>query len=110
MDVIPVLDLKGGTVVRARMGRRDEYRPIETPLATTSDPVDVARGLLSVHPFPTVYVADLDAIERRGDNRAALACIKATFPDVTLWVDNGVADRKSAEEWLAGGLRHLLPG
>jgi HisA/HisF family protein len=110
MDVIPVLDLKGGSVVRARMGRRDEYRPIETPLSPTSDPVDVARGLLSIYPFPIVYVADLDAIERRGDNRAALARVKAAFPDVTLWVDNGVADRAAAEDWLAGGLGHLVLG
>ena len=110
MDVIPVLDLKGGTVVRARMGRRDQYRPIETPLAPTSDPVDVARGLLSIHPFSIVYVADLDAIERRGDNRAALARLNAAFPDTTLWVDNGVADLPAAEDWLAGGLGHLVLG
>ena len=110
MDVIPVLDLKGGTVVRARMGRRDQYRPIETPLSPTSDPVDVARGLLSVHPFRIVYVADLDAIERSGDNRAALARLKAAFPDVTLWVDNGLADCDGADEWLADGLGHLVLG
>jgi phosphoribosylformimino-5-aminoimidazole carboxamide ribotide isomerase len=65
VEIIPVVDLKGGVVVRARMGRREEYRPIETPLAPTSDPVDVARGLLSVHPFATLYVADLDAIAGR---------------------------------------------
>src|SRR4029453_4474178 len=51
VEIIPVVDLKGGAVVRARMGRRAEYRPIETPLAATSDPVNVARGLLSVHAF-----------------------------------------------------------
>jgi phosphoribosylformimino-5-aminoimidazole carboxamide ribotide isomerase len=110
MDVIPVLDLKGGTVVRARMGRRDEYRPIETPLSPTSDPVDVARGLMSIHPFPILYVADLDAIERRGDNRAAIGRLTAAFPDVTLWVDNGIADGSEAADWLAGGLGHLVLG
>ena len=50
MEIIPVIDLKGGAVVRARMGRRDQYRPIETPLSPTSDPVDVARGLLVAPP------------------------------------------------------------
>ena len=110
MDVIPVIDLKGGTVVRARMGRRDQYRPIETPLAPSSDPVAVARGLLSIHPFPVVYVADLDAIAGRRDNRAALGRLKATFPHVTLWVDNGLADRSAAEDWLAQGLGDLVIG
>jgi uncharacterized protein related to proFAR isomerase len=36
MEIIPVIDLKGGLVVRARMGQRDRYRPIETPLSPTS--------------------------------------------------------------------------
>jgi phosphoribosylformimino-5-aminoimidazole carboxamide ribotide isomerase len=62
MEIIPVIDVMGGVVVRARMGQRDRYRPIATPLSATSDPVDVARGLLAVHAFKTLYVADLDAI------------------------------------------------
>ena len=33
MEIIPVLDLKGGVVVRARMGERHLYAPIVTPLA-----------------------------------------------------------------------------
>ena len=110
MRVIPVIDLKGGTVVRARLGRRDEYRPIETRLSATSDPVDVARGLVSVHPFEVLYVADLDAIERRGDNRRELARLKAAFPALTLWVDNGISTPEAADAWLASRLGHLVLG
>jgi HisA/HisF family protein len=101
MQIIPVLDLKDGTVVRAQMGQRDRYRPIETPLAPGSDPVDVARGLLSVHPFQTVYIADLDAIEGRGNNNAAIESIRQALPQTSLWVDNGIADPASASAWLA---------
>jgi phosphoribosylformimino-5-aminoimidazole carboxamide ribotide isomerase len=110
MEIIPVLDLKGGMVVRARMGRRDQYRPIETPLSPTSDPVDVACGLLSIHPFKTLYIADLDAIEGTGDHRVVLMRLKAAFPQVTLWVDNGIADRGDAAVWLDAGLGHLVLG
>jgi phosphoribosylformimino-5-aminoimidazole carboxamide ribotide isomerase len=110
MEIIPVIDVRNGTVVRARMGKRDEYRPISTPLSPTSEPVDVARGLLSIYPFATLYVADLDAIEGRGDNGAALARLKAAFPDLTLWVDNGIARLAEAERWLAAGLGHLVLG
>jgi phosphoribosylformimino-5-aminoimidazole carboxamide ribotide isomerase len=110
MEIIPVIDLKGGTVVHARVGRRDDYRPISTPLSATSLPVDVARGLLSIHPFTTVYVADLDAIERRGDNRAALDRLKAAFPNLTLWADNGIARLDEAEAWLDAGVAHLVLG
>lgn len=110
MEIIPVIDLRDGTVVHARMGRRDQYRPIQTPLAGSSDPVDVTRGLLSVHPFQTLYVADLDAIEGRGDNRAVLIRLKLAFPQLTLWVDNGIGDRSEAESWLEAGVGHLVIG
>ena len=110
MHIIPVIDLQGGVVVRARMGQRDQYRPIETPLAPTSAPLDVARGLLSIHPFTTLYVADLDAITGKDDNDATLARLRAAFPQVTLWVDNGIADAGRAAAWLAAGLGHLVIG
>lgn len=110
MEVIPVVDLKGGVVVRARMGQRDQYRPIETPLSPTSDAVDVMRGLLSVHPFATLYVADLDAIEGRGDNRMALTRLRAEFPQLALWVDSGISDRRGAEDWLDAGWGQLVLG
>src|SRR5262249_29491212 len=104
MHVVPVLDLMGGAVVRARMGARDAYRPIEPPLSPTSDPVDVAQGLLSVYPFSTLYVADLDAILRRGDNFAALRRIRAAAPALRLWIDNGAADEAGLEAILGPGL------
>ena len=103
MQVIPVIDLMAGQVVRARMGERDAYRPIATPLAATPDPVDVAAGLLRLAPFPTLYVADLDAIRGIGDNFAALAQLCAAFPGLALWIDNGAADAKALEATRAYG-------
>ena len=97
MQVIPVIDLIAGQVVRAKMGDRDAYRPIVTPLAATPDPVYVVAGLLRLAPFPTLYVADLDAIRGVGDNFAALARLRAAFPDLSLWIDNGAADAKAVE-------------
>jgi len=84
--------------------------PIVTPLAATSDPLDVARGLLSVHPFATIYVADLDAIEGRGDNGAALRRVRLGCPGVSLWVDNGIADADAAAHWLDAGIGSLVLG
>jgi phosphoribosylformimino-5-aminoimidazole carboxamide ribotide isomerase len=110
MQIIPVLDLKNGTVVRAQLGERDRYRPIATPLAPSSDPLDVARGLLSVYPFQTLYIADLDAIEGRGNNEDALARLRQTFPHVSLWVDNGIADPADASAWLASTNHCLVLG
>jgi phosphoribosylformimino-5-aminoimidazole carboxamide ribotide isomerase len=110
MNVIPVLDLRGGVVVRAQMGQRDRYRPIVTPLAPTSDPVDVMRGLLTVHAFTTFYMADLDAIEGTGDNAKVLHRLRAEFPTLAFWIDNGVADVAAAQRWLDADLGHLVVG
>lgn len=110
MEVIPVIDLKGGVVVHARMGRRDDYKPIETPLAAGSDPVDVARGLMKLFPFRTLYVADLDAITGTGDNRAALRRLRDAWPRLDLWVDSGIADAAAMAEWRAGGIGTMVIG
>ncbi len=104
MRVIPVIDLMGGEVVRARMGDRASYRPIESPLSPTSDAVDVVRGLLAVHPFQTLYVADLDAIQRHGDNFPALRRIRAEFPALSMWIDHGAADLDALDDLIRAGL------
>ncbi|TIM60983.1 MAG: nickel transporter [Mesorhizobium sp.] len=105
MRIIPVLDLKGGEVVRAQQGKRDRYRPIVTPLSQTSDVVAVTEGLRRLYPFPTFYIADLDAIEGGTPNSGALARLKAMAEPPELWVDAGVTDEKTlsaalAESWL----------
>jgi phosphoribosylformimino-5-aminoimidazole carboxamide ribotide isomerase len=108
MEIIPVIDLREGLVVRARMGQRDQYRPIETPLSPTSRPADVVQGLMSVFPFRSLYVADLDAIERTGNNDAVLGRLSAAFPALAFWVDNGLAEAGAARARLDQG--HLVLG
>jgi phosphoribosylformimino-5-aminoimidazole carboxamide ribotide isomerase len=110
MEIIPVVDLKGGTVVHARMGERERYQPLQSRLAPSSDPIDVVHGLLSIYPFASLYVADLDAIAGAGDNGVALQRLKQAFPDIALWLDSGVADLARAEDWLRRGLGHLVLG
>lgn len=110
MEIIPVIDIKRAQVVRARLGQRKDYLPIETMLSSTSDPVDVARGFFSLHPFRTLYVADLDAIEGEGGNRESITRLKAAFPNLELWVDNGIRDVDAAQRWLAARLGRLVIG
>ena len=110
MHAIPVIDLMGGMVVRARMGDRASYRPIETPLSATSDAVDVVRGLCTVYPFSTLYVADLDAIQSKGDNLPTLRRIRASFAGLRIWLDNGAADPAALEAVVRGGLGEAIIG
>ncbi len=43
LQIIPVIDLQHGMVVRAAGGRRHEYRPLVSKLADDAQPVTVAR-------------------------------------------------------------------
>ncbi len=104
MQAIPVIDLMGGEVVRARMGDRASYRPIVSPLSPSSDAVAVVNGLLAVYPFPMLYVADLDAILRIGDNLPALRRIRAKFPGLQFWIDNGAGDAAALEALIGADL------
>lgn len=98
LDLVPVLDLMGGQVVRASGGERSSYRPWQSPLAGSCDPVAVARALRELHPFPALYVADLDAILGRGDNRRLLTRLAAEVAELPLWIDQGLSDSRALRE------------
>lgn len=106
MHVIPVIDIRNGEVVRAVAGERANYRPIVTPLARTSAPSDVVAGFLNIYHFNTIYVADLDAIEGRGDNRAAIAALANAFPRTRLMIDAGARFR----DWRGAGRVDVVLG
>ncbi len=110
MEVIPVIDLRGGEVVHAQRGERDFYRPVRSQLCRGSAPVDVVAGLLTVYPFATLYIADLDAIQARGNSIASIREIRQKFPELRLWVDNGLADPAACRDWLAQDLSELVLG
>jgi phosphoribosylformimino-5-aminoimidazole carboxamide ribotide isomerase len=96
-EIIPVIDLMGGVVVHARAGERHRYRPLASSrLCDSPEPPAVVAGLLTLHAFRRLYIADLDAIAKRGDHRRAIAELASAFPGLELWVDAGVADAPDA--------------
>ena len=99
-NLIPVIDLKGGMVVHAREGRREEYRPVRSRLGPSAEPSKIVKALLELHPFRTLYVADLDAIQRRGDNLESIRSIHQHNPGLEIWADAGIADETALEHWL----------
>jgi phosphoribosylformimino-5-aminoimidazole carboxamide ribotide isomerase len=109
-NLIPVIDLKGGMVVHAHEGRRDEYRPVRSKLAAGAEPKTIAHALLELHPFNTLYIADLDAIQGRGNNREGIRAIRRQCPDLELWVDSGIANDAALTRWLAADLGHPVIG
>jgi HisA/HisF family protein len=107
MDMIPVIDVRFGQAVAAVRGRRADYRPLATPLAAGSDPIDIARGYAALFTFPALYVADLDGIEGRGRDKGLTAQLAAAVPRVRLWVDDGASAREAAQRLAEAG--HVTP-
>ena len=98
LSIVPVLDLRDGVVVHARQGDRARYRPIRSLLAPGSEPAGILDGLLRLAPFTHCYIADLDAIERRGSHRALVAELVERYPGMELWIDSGIATAAAAAE------------
>src|SRR5262245_5744850 len=101
--ITPALDLKGGAVVHARGGAREEYRPIETALGTADDPIGLARALLAVTGSAVLYIADLDAIEGAGNHFDICRDLARALPRSELWIDAGFSNVTDCAFWLPLG-------
>lgn len=94
MQILPVIDLKEGVVVRGVAGERDNYRPIASTLCSDAQGASVARGLIDRFGFRSAYVADLDAIGgAEPDWRAYQALLGC---GLELWVDAGAGSSARA--------------
>ena len=100
MRFIPVIDTLAGQVVRGVGGRRDDYRPLSTPLVASSAAPDVVAAFLALHPFVAVYMADLDAIENDRPNVELALLLLSRFPGLELWLDAGFCSEAQIRPWL----------
>ena len=97
MQLIPVIDLMAGQVVRGVRGERSAYRPIRSPLCESSAPLDLAPRLLARAASDTLYIADLDALMGGALQFHILAALLERLPAGQLWVDAGFRDAESIE-------------
>jgi len=96
MTLIPVIDLLKGEVVRGVRGDRQAYRPIESALCASSEPVTVAKILVDHCAARQLYVADLDALMGGRAQHEVLRELLVALPDIELWLDAGFADADAA--------------
>ena len=98
MQVIPVIDVRGGVAVRAVAGERSAYQPLETPLADGCDPAAIAHGANG-------------EMQRR---------IAEAWAGSAVWIDDGglggepmvgkVCRVTGSESLLASGVCQMMPG
>ncbi len=93
MEIIPVLDLMSGMAVSGKSGHRETYQPLKTVYSSYPDPVQIASSLKRQGAHQ-IYIADLDAIEKKGSNLELIRKINHILPVMMDW---GVKDLKSFE-------------
>jgi phosphoribosylformimino-5-aminoimidazole carboxamide ribotide isomerase len=91
MQIIPVIDLKGGQVVHAAGGDRSRYQPVHhtSSICDSSEITEVVTHFLKLYPFQTFYIADLDAIGGNGNHNQAIDDLLSQYPNQQFWLDNG---------------------
>ncbi|MCW8902986.1 HisA/HisF-related TIM barrel protein [Sedimenticola sp.] len=89
MNIIPVIDLLQGQAVHAIRGRRAGYRPVDSPLCRQGEVMPLIERLCDDLGMQQLYLADLDAIQGKGNNLLTLQTIAHTFPQLILWIDAG---------------------
>jgi phosphoribosylformimino-5-aminoimidazole carboxamide ribotide isomerase len=96
MQILPVIDLLRGEVVRGVGGRRNEYRAIVSTLVDSAEPGAVATALRQHFGLSRIYVADLDAIIRGQRDLNSWRAIAAAR--VQLTIDAGLKNAGEANE------------
>lgn len=105
MQIIPVIDLLDGVVVHAKKGERQHYQAIQSLLAHSSKPLDIVAALIEYYPFQKLYIADLNAIQKRvainkeSNNFSVIESIAKHYPNLELWIDAGIRHHNDLSLW-----------
>ena len=108
MKVIPVIDISNGIVVHAVKGKRHEYKPLQSGLTQSVEPLEVAKAFKALG-FSELYIADLNAIIQGSVNFRLFKDI-VTETGFKLMVDAGIGDLKRAKEIMDCGVSKAVIG
>lgn len=108
LEIIPVIDLLDGQVVHARRGDRQHYQPIQSSLCDGSEPLTILQALLELYPFDQLYIADLNAIQKRSNHLQIIADIKARYPHLQIWLDAGIGGVNNLSAWSGINLNWVI--
>ena len=109
LRVIPVIDIMQGKVVHAIKGYREEYRPLNSKILETQDPVEVASELKRRFGFDELYVADLDGI-MKDEVTLSVLCNICKTGNLKVMVDAGVNNAAKAQALLSSGVAGIIVG
>lgn len=110
MQIIGVIDLKDGTAVHARRGRRDTYAAVQQSAGTPIDgrALTLARHYVETFGLTDIYLADLDAIMSRAPQIEAIRSL--TRVGACLQIDAGIAHPDDARQIADAGADAIVVG
>ncbi len=94
--------------MHAVRGERSRYEPVRSVLSPSSDPVAVAQAFRNRLGLAECYLADLDAIARRGSHGPIVQALAQS--GLAVWVDAGVSTAAEAQRVLALGAARIIVG
>jgi phosphoribosylformimino-5-aminoimidazole carboxamide ribotide isomerase len=111
MRLIPVIDLMNGQTVHAVRGDRQNYKPVQSVICDTPDPIMVARVFRDRLDLSEIYIADLNAIQNSGrTNHRDLIAALAGSEQMAIILDAGISDPETARAWLRLGVGKTVIG
>lgn len=92
LRIIPVIDILNSEAVHAIKGKRAQYKPLESKLFNSSNPLEIVKILNRKFNFNEIYIADLDSIINNKPNFKLLSKI-LKIPRLKIILDPGIKNR-----------------
>ncbi|WP_437227129.1 HisA/HisF-related TIM barrel protein [Planctomicrobium sp. SH661] len=108
MDLIPVIDLMQGHVIRGQAGQRESYQPNTSKLLASIDPRSTCQSLIRHYRPRCIYVADIDGIQDGQPQYSILESLVACGTDLV--VDAGTDSLAQAQRVLELGVTKVIIG
>lgn len=97
-----------GVAVHAVGGHRDYYRPVQSAVSESSDPVRILSVLKRRYKVEQCYVADINGLQRQADGRCQLTELARV--GVPLMVDIGVRAPADVQSLVDQDIDHIILG
>lgn len=108
LRVLPAFDLMNRQLVHGMAGNRADYEPMISPLVEDANPVTFALNLRERFGIETLYLADLDGIERHNPWLELFGELKRL--GFELVVDSGVTSAAEIEQLWQLGVDQVIIG
>ncbi|MHA1783278.1 MAG: HisA/HisF-related TIM barrel protein [Promethearchaeota archaeon] len=108
-QIFLVLDILNSSAVHAIKGDRARYKPLQSYLFNSSNPKEIISVLKLKHGFKDFYMADLNAITKKGNNLEMILKLIEEFK-INVSLDPGISKIKDLYPFIDAPFHDLILG